>query len=434
MSDSIKLYAQNGDPAFPRIVLSDIPNLAQIETYESNGGYGALKKALSMDPAAVTDVVKKSGLRGRGGAAFPTGLKWTFMPKGNEKPKYLAINADESEPGSFKDRQILEFNPHQLIEGILIASYAMGIKAAYIYIRGEYYKWYKILEKAVEEAYSRKYIGENIAGSNFSVDLYVHRGAGAYICGEESGLMESIEGKRGYPRVKPPFPASNGLWGNPTTINNVETLTNVPAIIWNGAEWFAKIGAEKHPGTLLYGVSGHVNKPGVFELPSGTLLTDLIYKYSGGVTGDKKIKMVIPGGSSMPPLRGDQLEGVKMDAESLKGVGSAIGTGGVIVMDEDTNLTKVLLRISKFYWDESCGQCTPCREGTGWMKKILQRMYDGYGKVEDLDLLMRVANNIEGNTICALGDAAAWPVKFTIQRFRKELEEELGRQDRSAAA
>ncbi len=434
MSDSIKLYAQNGDPAFPRIVLPDIPNLAQIETYESNGGYGALKKALSMDPAAVTDVVKKSGLRGRGGAAFPTGLKWTFMPKGNEKPKYLAINADESEPGSFKDRQILEFNPHQLIEGILIASYAMGIKAAYIYIRGEYYKWYKILEKAVEEAYSRKYIGENIAGSNFSVDLYVHRGAGAYICGEESGLMESIEGKRGYPRVKPPFPASNGLWGNPTTINNVETLTNVPAIIWNGAEWFAKIGAEKHPGTLLYGVSGHVNKPGVFELPSGTLLTDLIYKYSGGVTGDKKIKMVIPGGSSMPPLRGDQLEGVKMDAESLKGVGSAIGTGGVIVMDEDTNLTKVLLRISKFYWDESCGQCTPCREGTGWMKKILQRMYDGYGKVEDLDLLMRVANNIEGNTICALGDAAAWPVKFTIQRFRKELEEELGRQDRSAAA
>ncbi len=434
MSDSIKLYAQNGDPAFPRIVLPDIPNLAQIETYESNGGYGALKKALSMDPAAVTDVVKKSGLRGRGGAAFPTGLKWTFMPKGNEKPKYLAINADESEPGSFKDRQILEFNPHQLIEGILIASYAMGIKAAYIYIRGEYYKWYKILEKAVEEAYSRNYIGENIAGSNFSVDLYVHRGAGAYICGEESGLMESIEGKRGYPRVKPPFPASNGLWGNPTTINNVETLTNVPAIIWNGAEWFAKIGAEKHPGTLLYGVSGHVNKPGVFELPSGTLLTDLIYKYSGGVTGDKKIKMVIPGGSSMPPLRGDQLEGVKMDAESLKGVGSAIGTGGVIVMDEDTNLTKVLLRISKFYWDESCGQCTPCREGTGWMKKILQRMYDGYGKVEDLDLLMRVANNIEGNTICALGDAAAWPVKFTIQRFRKELEEELGRQDRSAAA
>ncbi len=433
MSEPTKLYAQNGDPAFPKIVLPEIPNLAQIDVYESHGGYGALKKALGMQPEAVTDVVKKSSLRGRGGAAFPTGLKWTFMPKGNEKPKYLAVNADESEPGSFKDRQIIEFNPHQLIEGILIASYAMGVKTAYIYIRGEYYKWYMILEKAIAEAYSRGYVGENIGGSNYSVNLYVHRGAGAYICGEESGLMESIEGKRGYPRVKPPFPAQNGLWGNPTTINNVETIANVPAIIWNGAEWFAKIGAEKHPGTLLFGVSGHVNKPGVFELPSGTLLTDIIFKYAGGVPGGKKIKMVIPGGSSMPPLRGDQLEGVKMDADSLKAVGSAIGTGGVIVVDEDTDLTKVLLRIAKFYWHESCGQCTPCREGTGWMKKILQRMSDDGGKPEDLDLLVRVANNIEGNTICALGDAAAWPVKFTVQRFRKELEEELLRQAKSAA-
>ena len=433
MSESTKLYAQNGDPAFPKIVLPEIPDLAKIEVYESNGGYTALKKALGMQPEAVTDEVKRSGLRGRGGAAFPTGLKWTFMPKGNDKVKYLAINADESEPGSFKDRQILEFNPHQLIEGIAIASYAMGIKTAYIYIRGEYYKWYKILENAVAEAYSHGYLGENIQGTSFSTNLYVHRGAGAYICGEESGLMESIEGKRGYPRVKPPFPAQNGLWGNPTTINNVETIANVPAIIWNGAEWFSKIGAQKHPGTLLIGVSGHVNKPGVFELPSGTLLTDIIQNYAGGVLGNKKIKMVIPGGSSMPPLRGDQLEGVRMDAESLKAVGSAIGTGGVIVMDEDTDLTKVLLRIAKFYWNESCGQCTPCREGTGWMKKILQRMNDGGGKPEDLDLLVRVANNIEGNTICALGDAAAWPVKFTIQRFRKELEEELLRQAKSAA-
>ncbi len=433
MSESTKLYAQNGDPAFPKIVLPEIPDLAKIEVYESNGGYSALKKALGMQPEAVTDEVKRSSLRGRGGAAFPTGLKWTFMPKGNDKAKYLAINADESEPGSFKDRQILEFNPHQLVEGIVIASYAMGIKTAYIYIRGEYYKWYKILEKAVAEAYSRGYLGENIQGTNFSTDLYVHRGAGAYICGEESGLMESIEGKRGYPRVKPPFPAQNGLWGNATTINNVETIANVPAIIWNGAEWFARIGAQKHPGTLLIGVSGHVNKPGVFELPSGTLLTDIIHNFAGGVLGNKKIKMVIPGGSSMPPLRGDQLEGVRMDAESLKAVGSAIGTGGVIVMDEDTDLTKVLLRIARFYWHESCGQCTPCREGTGWMKKILQRMNDGGGKPEDLDLLVRVANNIEGNTICALGDAAAWPVKFTIQRFRQELEEELLRQAKSAA-
>ncbi len=428
-----KLYAQNGDPAFPKIVLPEIANLAQIEVYESHGGYGALKKALAMAPEAVTDEVKRSNLRGRGGAAFPTGLKWTFMPKGNEKPRYLAVNADESEPGSFKDRQILEFNPHQLVEGIVIASYAMGIKTAYVYIRGEYYKWYKILEKAVADAYSRGYIGQNIGGSNYSVNLYVHRGAGAYICGEESGLMESIEGKRGYPRVKPPFPAQNGLWGNPTTINNVETLANVPAIIWNGAEWFSKIGAEKHPGTLLFGVSGHVNKPGVYELASGTLLTDIIFNYAGGVPGGKKIKMVIPGGSSMPPLRGEQLEGIRMDADSLRAVGSAIGTGGVIVMDEDTNLTRVLARIANFYWHESCGQCTPCREGTGWMRKVLNRMNDGAGKPEDLDLLLRVAGNIEGNTICALGDAAAWPVKFTIQRFRKELEEEILKREKSAA-
>ncbi len=428
-----KLYVQGSDTAFPKIVLPEIPGLAKIEVYESNGGYGALKKAIGMQPDAVTDEVKKSGLRGRGGAAFPTGLKWTFMPKQTEKQKYLAINADESEPGSFKDRQILESNPHQLIEGIVIASYAMGIRTAYVYIRGEYYKWMTILQGALDEAYAHGYVGESILGSNFSVNIYIHRGAGAYICGEESGLMESIEGKRGYPRVKPPFPAQNGLWGNPTTINNVETIANVPAILWNGAEWFSKIGAQKHPGTLLFGISGHVNSPGVFELPSGTLLTDIIYKYAGGVIGDKKIKMVIPGGSSMPPLRGDQVEGVRMDAESLKAVGSAIGTGGVIVMDEDTDLVKVLLRVTKFYWHESCGQCTPCREGTGWMRKILQRMNDGNGKVEDLDLLIRVANNIEGNTICALGDAAAWPVKFTIQRFRKELEEEILRQSRSAA-
>jgi NADH-quinone oxidoreductase subunit F len=420
-----KLYGQGGDSTFPKIILPDIPDLNKIDVYESNGGYSALKKAMEMTPEAVTGEVKKSNLRGRGGACFPTGLKWTFMPKNSDKPKYLAVNADESEPGSFKDRQILEFNPHQLIEGVLIASYAMGVETAYVYIRGEYAKWMKILQGAIDEAYSRGFIGEKILGSDFSVNVYVHRGAGAYICGEESGLMESIEGKRGYPRVKPPFPAQNGLWGNPTTINNVETIANVPAIINNGADWFSTIGAPKHPGTLLFGVSGHVNKPDVFELPSGTLLTDIIYKYAGGVPGNKRIKMVIPGGSSMPPLRGDQLEGVRMDAESLKNFGSAIGTGGVIVMDEDTDLLKVMLRITEFYWHESCGQCTPCREGTGWMKKILERMCEGGGRVEDLDLLVRVANNIEGNTICALGDAAAWPVRFTIQRFRKELEEEI---------
>ncbi len=434
MSDTdTKLYGQNGDPALPKIILPDIPDLNKIEIYEANNGYSALKKALGMAPEAVTNEVKKSNLRGRGGACFPTGLKWTFMPKATDKPKYLAVNADESEPGSFKDRQILEFNPHQFIEGILIASYAMGVKTAYVYIRGEYVKWMKILQSAIDDAYSRGYVGQNICGSTFSVDIHVHRGAGAYISGEETGLMESLEGKRGYPRVKPPFPAQNGLWGNPTTVNNVETLANVPVILYNGAQWFSKIGAPKHPGTLLFGVSGHVNTPGVFELPTGTLLTDIIHNYAGGVIGGKKIKMVIPGGSSMPPLRGDQLEGVRMDAESLKEVGSAIGTGGVIVMDENTDLIKVLLRITRFYWHESCGQCTPCREGTGWMKKILERMYSGGGKAEDLDLLVRVANNIEGNTICALGDAAAWPVKFTIQRFREELEEEILHQAKIAA-
>jgi NADH-quinone oxidoreductase subunit F len=406
-------------------LLPDIPNLHTISKYEREGGYKALEKALSMKPDDVIDEVKRSGLRGRGGACFPTGLKWTFMPKKTDKPKYLCVNADEGEPGTFKDREILEQNPHLLIEGTLISSYALGVKTAYIYIRGEYVKWTKILEKALAEAYERGYIGKNIAGSKYSVELYVHRGAGAYICGEESSLMNSLEGERGYPRVKPPFPAQFGLWGCPTTINNVETLANVPVIISKGAQWYAKIGAEKQPGTLLYGVSGHVNKPGVFELPTGVLLTDLIYKYAGGVRGDKKIKAVIPGGSSTPILRGDNLEGIRMDAESLKEVGSAIGTGGVIVMDEDTDIPKILERIAYFYHHESCGQCTPCREGTGWMEKIIRRINRGEGKMEDLEVLMDVANNIEGNTICALGDAAAWPVQSALKRFREEFEAKI---------
>lgn len=408
-----------------RIVLPEIPNLNQIEVYLANAGFEAARKAFKQTPDELIDQVKKSGLRGRGGAAFLAGLKWSFMPKSNDKPKYLCINGDESEPGSFKDRQIFEDNPYQLIEGAIITCYAIGAKVAYLYIRGEYHKWVKLMQKAVDEAYARGFVGEKMKetfGIDFSCDLYIHKGAGAYICGEESSLMNSIEGLRGYPRVKPPFPAQNGLWGNPTTINNVETITNVPAIISKGWEWFSKIGAPKHPGTILFGVSGHVNKPGVYELPSGVLLTDLIYNYAGGVRDNKKIKCVIPGGSSMPPLRGDQLEGVRMDAESLKEVGSAIGTGGVMVMDEDTNLLKVLIRIAHFYHHESCGQCTPCREGTGWMEKTLRRIDAGHGTSADLDLLISVANNIEGNTICALGDAAAWPVKFMITRFRDEFE------------
>ncbi len=408
-----------------RIVLPQIENLNQIDVYLANQGFEAAKKAFTLSSDDIIDQVKKSGLRGRGGAAFLTGLKWSFMPKSNDKPKYLCINGDESEPGSFKDRQIFEFNPFQLIEGAIITCYAIGAKVAYLYIRGEYHKWIKLMQNAVDVAYERGFLGEKMKetfGTNFSCELFIHKGAGAYICGEESSLMNSIEGKRGYPRVKPPFPAQFGLWGNPTTINNVETITNIPPIIRNGWEWFSKIGAPKHPGTILFGVSGHVNRPGVYELPSGTLLTEIIDKYAGGVIGGKKIKCVIPGGSSMPPLRGDQLEGVRMDAESLKEVGSAIGTGGIMVMDEDTNLLDVLIRISHFYHHESCGQCTPCREGTGWMEKTLKRIKAGLGTSKDLDLLCDVASHIEGNTICALGDAAAWPVKFMITRFRDEFE------------
>lgn len=414
-----------------KIVLPDIPNLHQLEVYKQNGGYTAIKKALSQSPDDIIDQVKRSGLRGRGGAAFSTGLKWSFMPKTTDKPKYLCVNGDESEPGSFKDRQIFEYNPHQLIEGILISCYAIGAKTCYIYIRGEYHKWIKLMQKAIDDAYSAGLVGEAMKSTfntDFYCDIYIHKGAGAYICGEESALMNSIEGKRGYPRVKPPFPAQNGLWGCPTTINNVETIANIPPIINNGWEWFASIGEPKHPGTILFGVSGHVNKPGVYELPTGTLLTDIIYNYAGGIPGNKKILCVIPGGSSMPPLRGDQIEGVKMDAESLKAAGSAIGTGGIMVMDEDTDLVKVLARIAHFYHHESCGQCTPCREGTGWLEKILKRIIAGKGSVSDLDLLITVANQIEGNTICALGEAAAWPVKFMVERFRDYFEQRVSKE------
>lgn len=413
-----------------KLILPTAPNLHRIDVYEQSSGYSALRKVLSMKPEDVIEEVKKSNLRGRGGACFPTGLKWTFMPKQTTKPKYLCANGDESEPGTFKDRQIFEFNPHLFVEGALIAAYAMGINVTYVYVRGEYLKWIKILQSAIDAAYAKGYAGKNILGSVFSTEIYVHRGAGAYICGEESALMNSIEGYRGYPRVKPPFPAQFGLWGCPTTINNVETLANVPVIIGRGWEWYSKIGTPKQPGTLLFGVSGHVNKPGVYELPTGVSLTDLIYKYAGGIPGNKKIRAVIPGGSSTMWLRGEEIEGIKMDAESLKAVGTAIGTGGVIVMDEDTDILKVLARIAHFYHHESCGQCTPCREGCGWMEKILNRFVTGEGTLDDIDLLLDVANNIEGNTICALGDAAAWPVQSVIKKFRGEFERRAKKEPR----
>ena len=410
-----------------RFILPEILDYHKLGVYEQHGGYAALKKALGMKPEEVTDEVKKSNLRGRGGACFPTGLKWTFMPKQTTKPKYLCVNGDESEPGTFKDRQIFEFNPHLLIEGTAIACCAMGIMTAYIYIRGEYGKWIKMLQKALDDAYAKGYVGENILGSGFSTNIYLHKGAGAYICGEESALMNSIEGQRGYPRVRPPFPAQNGVWGCPTTINNVETISNVPLIINRGWEWYSKIGSPKHPGPILVGVSGHVNKPGVYEVATGELLTDLIYRYAGGIPGDNKIKALIPGGSSTMILRGDALEGVRMDAESLKAAGSSVGTAGMIVMDENTDLIRVITRIAKFYYHESCGQCTPCREGTGWLWKILKRFETGDGQTSDIDLLMDIANNIEGNTICALGDAAAWPVQSMIRRFRDEFEKRVSK-------
>jgi len=416
-----------------KVLLPEIKDYHKIDIYVAHGGYEALKKALSMKPVDVTEEVKKSNLRGRGGACFPTGLKWSFMPKETTKPKYICVNGDESEPGTFKDRQIFEFNPHLLIEGTLIAAYAMGVQNSYVYIRGEYGKWIRLLQKAIDDAYAKGFVGENILGSGFNTHITIHKGAGAYICGEESALMNSIEGERGYPRVKPPFPAQYGLWGCPTTINNVETISCVPLIIKNGAQWFAGIGAPKHPGPILVGVSGHVNKPGVYEMPTGVPLLEIINSYCGGVPEGKKIKAVIPGGSSTPILRGEQLEGVCMDADSLKAAGSAVGTAGLMVMDEDTDMIKVITRITKFYYHESCGQCTPCREGTGWMFKILKRFEKGEGRMEEIDLLMDIANNIEGNTVCALGDAAAWPVQSMIRRFRDEFVKRVPEGQRATA-
>ena len=407
------------------LLIPNIPGHHRIETYESHGGYAMLRKALGMKPEEVTDAVKKSNLRGRGGACFPTGLKWTFMPRQTEKPKYLCVNGDESEPGTFKDRQIFEFNPHLLIEGAIITAYAIGAQTIYLYVRGEYAKWIALVQKAVDEAYGKGYIGSDILGSGFTTDFTVHRGAGAYICGEESSLMNSIQGERGYPRFKPPFPAQNGLWGSPTTVNNVETIANVPIILRMGWEAYSRIGAPKHPGPILVGVSGHVNKRGVYEMPTGVPLTEIIYTYAGGVPGNKKIKAVIPGGSSTMILPGDVLEGVTMDFEGLKAAGSSVGTAGLIVMDEDTDLIKVITRITKFYYHESCGQCTPCREGTGWMFKMLERFGSYEAHEGDIDLLLDIANNIEGNTICALGDAAAWPVQSMIKRFRGEFEQRI---------
>jgi len=386
-------------------------------------GYTAVKKALAMQPDDITNEVKKSNLRGRGGAGFPTGMKWGFIPKQSAKPKYVVCNADESEPGTFKDRDIMRYTPHLLLEGMVIAGYAIGSNIGYIYIRGEYTREAKILDAAIEEAYAKGYLGKNILGTGFNFDITVHRGAGAYICGEETGLLNSLEGKRGEPRVKPPFPAIAGAFGGPTVVNNVETLTNVPFIINRGGEWFAKLGKlEKSGGTRLISLSGHVKKPGVYEVDAGSItIRQLIYDYGGGILGDKKLKAVIPGGSSAPVLTADEIDAV-YDIEPLMKIGTMMGSAAVMVVSEDYCVVKLLQRITKFYAHESCGQCTPCREGCKWMEDVIERIEHGHGREQDLPLLLEIADNINGKTLCALGDAAAGPVISFVKKFRADFE------------
>ncbi|MCA3057938.1 MAG: NADH-quinone oxidoreductase subunit NuoF, partial [Rhodocyclaceae bacterium] len=364
---------------------------------------------------------KKSALRGRGGAGFPTGLKWSFMPRAFSGPKYLVCNSDEGEPGTFKDRDILRYNPHILIEGMIIAGYAMGIPVGYNYIHGEIWAEYDRFEEALQEARDAGYLGKNILDSDFSFELYAHHGYGAYICGEETALLESLEGKKGQPRFKPPFPASFGLYGKPTTINNTETFAAAPAIIRNGGEWFLGLGKPNNGGTKIFSVSGHVNRPGNYEVKLGTPFAKLL-EMAGGMRDGKKLKGVIPGGSSMPVILGDKMMETDMDYDSLAKAGSMLGSGAVIVMNEDTCMVKAAERLAYFYFEESCGQCTPCREGTGWMYRVLNRIEHGKGRMEDLDLLLNLTDQIQGRTICALGDAAAMPVRAFIKNFREEFE------------
>lgn len=387
-------------------------------------GYEAAKKVLSgLTPDQVIEEVKKANIRGRGGAGFPMGMKWSFIPKNSDKPKYLVCNADESEPGTCKDRQIMRYTPHVLIEGLIIGSYAIGCHHAYVYIRGEYVREALLLEEAIEEAYAKNLLGKNILGSGFHLDITVHRGAGAYICGEETGLLNSLEGRRGEPRVKPPFPAISGAFACPTAVNNVESISNVPHIIRMGGEEFAKLGKiDKSGGTRLLSLSGHINKPGVYEARAGSMtLRQIIDEFGGGMWKGKKLKAVIPGGSSSPVLTADEVD-VVYDVEPLMKIGTMMGSAAIMVIDEDTDMVKLLLRISKFYAHESCGQCTPCREGCHWMESILHKIIHGEGKSTDIDLLVDVAGNIGGKTLCALGDAAAMPVQSFVKKFRSEFE------------
>ncbi len=396
--------------------------------YESGGGYTALKKAIGgMKPEEIMGEVDKSGLRGRGGAGFPTGKKWSFIPKDSPNPKYLTVNADEGEPGTYKDRPLMEQDPHAVIEGSIITCYAVGIHTAFIYVRGEYVKSINRLQDAINEAYAKGYLGKNILSSGFDLDMVVHRGAGAYICGEETGLLESLEGKKGQPRMKPPFPAIVGAFKGPTVINNVETMTAIPHIVNNGGEWFNNLGApDVGGGVKLYPISGHVKKPGVYELPLGTPLRDIIYKHAGGIRNDRGLKAVIPGGSSAPVLTADEID-VKMDYNSLAALKTMLGSGAIIVLDEDTSMVKMLKVLLKFYAHESCGKCTPCREGTGWMARIITRIERGEGELSDLDTILSISDTINGKTLCPLGQAAIGPSVSFITKFRGEFEDYINK-------
>jgi NADH-quinone oxidoreductase subunit F len=424
-----------------------VPDSHKLSVYQQRGGGQAFRKALQLAPAAIVDEVKKSNLRGRGGAGFPTGLKWSFIPK-EAKQVYLVVNADESEPGTCKDRELLAFDPHLLIEGMMIASYALGCKHAYIYIRGEMIREAEIVEMAIEEAYAGGLLGKDHLGANgpFKLNITLHRGAGAYICGEETGLLNSLEGKRGWPRLKPPFPAVKGLFQAPTVVNNVETLMNIPEILTKGGEWFANLGMGKSGGTRIVCVSGHVNKPGVFELPMGIPFKNLIYDVCGGIPGGRKLKGLIPGGSSMPPLDASELEvpiefdalgsdprikdvevkpGVPFDMGGGRRLKTMAGSGGIVVFDDSTDVVALCARIMKFYAHESCGQCTPCREGSGWLARTCARIAKGEGQPGDIDLMANIANGIAGNTICALGEATAWPMLGFLTKFRADFEAKI---------
>ncbi len=406
-----------------------------LDGYKKNGGYEQLKKALTMQPAAITDEVKKSGLRGRGGAGFPTGLKWSFVPslEKNNKPRYLAINADESEPGTAKDRFILENDPHLLLEGIGIACYALGAHSCYIYARGEFKHPSAVLDKAIADAYAAGIFGKKLMGTDYELNVFQVRGAGAYICGEETALLESLEGKKGWPRLKPPFPAVVGLFGCPTVVNNVETIASLPRIFEKGADWFMKLGTGKSGGTRLVTLSGSVNRPGTYEVGMDTSMRELIYDqaYGQGLPPGRTVKACIPGGSSAPVLTGDELD-VKLEFDAFKPLQSMAGSGGVMIMDDTTCVVRSLWRVARFYAEESCGQCTPCREGQPWMARLIRKIEEGRGEMADLDVLMNVASAIApyppiglGNTICALGDAGALPVQSFVQKFRKDFEEHI---------